>query len=252
MLQRTATLSRRRRTPLHLLLSNNPCIPASRLLTTAPSTTAGDSITLRGALLNATLSTSKFVAGVLSSSPALISDAAHSLSDLLTDAATYYTHRAAREPPDWGHPYGHGKYEALGSLAVSAVLVSTGAGVALNAVGHLTSTDHSGLDVVGVLGYEWTMGVAFASIVAKELMYRETLKVGKATKSSVLIGETAPRYERSEFLSARVLVSPSFAPSLFFRSSHTLTHGFLPSSPASSLTHQRTPTTTVPTPSPPS
>jgi divalent metal cation (Fe/Co/Zn/Cd) transporter len=66
------------------------------------------------------LSASKGVAGVASNSPALISDAAHSFSDIATDLVTLLSHKKAREPADWDHPFGHGKFESLGTVCVGA------------------------------------------------------------------------------------------------------------------------------------
>jgi len=81
-----------------------------------------------GAALNAALSGSKGVIGVLSNSPALISDAAHSFSDIATDVITLAAHKKARQPADWDHPFGHGKFESLGTVSVGGVLVVTGLG----------------------------------------------------------------------------------------------------------------------------
>ena len=86
------------------------------------------SVTIKGAVLNGLLSASKGVAGVASNSPALISDAAHSFSDIATDLVTLLSHKKAREPADWDHPFGHGKFESLGTVCVGGVLGVTGFG----------------------------------------------------------------------------------------------------------------------------
>lgn len=44
--------------------------------------------------------------GVATHSNALIADAVHSLSDLLSDFVTLWSVRVARLPPDPNHPYG--------------------------------------------------------------------------------------------------------------------------------------------------
>lgn len=48
-------------------------------------------------------------AGTLGHSSAMIADAGHSLSDLLSDAVTLWAVRLSRLPPDEDHPYGHGR-----------------------------------------------------------------------------------------------------------------------------------------------
>jgi divalent metal cation (Fe/Co/Zn/Cd) transporter len=47
----------------------------------------------------------------VSGSPALIADAVHSLSDLLSDGVTLYTMDLSRRPHDDTQPYGYGRIE---------------------------------------------------------------------------------------------------------------------------------------------
>jgi hypothetical protein len=72
------------------------------------------------------LAVGKAAGGYFGNSQAMIADAAHSLSDLITDAVTLWSHRLAREPWSERHPYGHGKYETIGAMAVSIALFFTG------------------------------------------------------------------------------------------------------------------------------
>lgn len=51
----------------------------------------------------------QFFAGIIGHSSAMIADAGHSLSDLLSDAVTLWAVRLSRLPPDDDHPYGHGR-----------------------------------------------------------------------------------------------------------------------------------------------
>ncbi|KAJ0411305.1 hypothetical protein ATCC90586_005714 [Pythium insidiosum] len=91
-------------------------------------------ITRFGMYVNLSMALSKGVLGVVSHSSALIADAAHSMSDLLSDFVTLWSVKVARLPPDPKHPYGYGKYEAVGSLSVGAILVVCGAGIGLDAL----------------------------------------------------------------------------------------------------------------------
>ncbi len=77
---------------------------------------AADRVTFLGIIINILLSSGKFVAGVSCHSSALIADAGHSLSDLFSDFLTLWAVQVARLPPDDDHPYGHGKFESVGSL----------------------------------------------------------------------------------------------------------------------------------------
>lgn len=51
----------------------------------------------------------QFFAGYFGHSAAMIADAGHSLSDLMSDAVTLWAVRLSRLPPDDDHPYGHGR-----------------------------------------------------------------------------------------------------------------------------------------------
>ncbi|ODN69316.1 cation diffusion facilitator family transporter [Methylobrevis pamukkalensis] len=69
---------------------------------------------------------------------ALITDAFHSATDFLATAVTLFTVRLADRPPDETHPYGHGKFENIAALALSALLLVLAGGVSVEAVQRLT------------------------------------------------------------------------------------------------------------------
>ena len=80
-----------------------------------------------GILADVGFGCTKLGVGTACASPALVADGAHSLADVLVGAVSYGAYAAARAPPDEEHPYGHGKFEAGGSLVVGGALVATGA-----------------------------------------------------------------------------------------------------------------------------
>ena len=61
---------------------------------------AGVRVTVGGAALNLTLAAAKGAVGLACNSSALVSDAVHSLSDLLSDAITLFVVQTSRLPPD--------------------------------------------------------------------------------------------------------------------------------------------------------
>jgi len=71
-------------------LSSSPVTPPS-----SESHEAAQNITKQGAGLNLFLGVSKLSTGVMCNSPAMISDAAHSFSDILTDFVTLFTYVAS-------------------------------------------------------------------------------------------------------------------------------------------------------------
>ncbi|TMW60263.1 hypothetical protein Poli38472_000305 [Pythium oligandrum] len=157
-------------------------------------------ITQVGMYVNMGMTLSKGILGVASHSSALIADAAHSLSDLLSDVVTLWTVRVARLPPDPNHPYGYGKYEAVGSLSVGAILVLCGFSIGLDGIHSLqdiwsgAATESFGelsLPFLPDLSREHQLalaaGAAGLSIAAKEALYYATVKIGRRVKSKVLI-----------------------------------------------------------------
>jgi Co/Zn/Cd efflux system component len=83
-------------------------------------------ITRIGMYVNLAMAACKGTVGAAINSSALIADAGHSLSDLLSDVVTLWSVQIARMPPDEDHPYGYGKFEAVGSLTVGAILTAAG------------------------------------------------------------------------------------------------------------------------------
>lgn len=75
----------------------------------------GAQITLIGAVVNLFLASGKALAGWYGHSSAMMCDAAHSFSDLLSDALTLVALRMGSLPPDQDHPYGHGRFETIGN-----------------------------------------------------------------------------------------------------------------------------------------
>ena len=60
-----------------------------------------------GILCNIILFSGKLLAGILSSSVAIIADAMNNLSDASSSIVTLIGFRLAEQPPDEDHPYGH-------------------------------------------------------------------------------------------------------------------------------------------------
>src|ERR687887_1972437 len=77
---------------------------------------------------NATLIAFKIAAGAITGSIAILTEAAHSMIDLVASVIALVSVRKADEPPDPEHPYGHEKVENL-AAAIEGMLILVGAGV---------------------------------------------------------------------------------------------------------------------------
>ncbi len=142
----------------------------------------------RAALLsissNAVLITLKAIAGVLTGSVAILSDAIQSSMDLLASVITFFSVRHADEPADASHRYGHEKLEDV-SAGIEALLLLAGALViAVEAVRRLLGGGK--VDQVGV-------GIVIVAVAASAntLVSAYLMRVGKATASSALAADAA-------------------------------------------------------------
>ena len=154
-------------------------------------------VTLIGAALDTLLGIAKIIVGWLSQSHALIADGIHSLSDLLTDAlvivATYY----GRQAPDKEHPYGHARFETLGTLILSSLLIAVAGAIAYDSLLRLLNPDSLKIPT-------WpALVVAAISIISKEWIFRYTLHIAKKIKSDLL--KANAWHSRSDALSSIVV-----------------------------------------------
>ncbi|AKB82873.1 Cobalt-zinc-cadmium resistance protein [Methanosarcina barkeri 3] len=135
-------------------------------------------------ILNFVLAIFKFTAGILGTSTAMIADAAHSLSDLITDIAVIVGLRIAKKPGDSTHNYGHGKIETLAAAFTGLVLVAAAIGIFWGGLEKIiTYYNGERLPVPSKL----TLVVAIISILSKEWLYRYTMACGREIKSDAVI-----------------------------------------------------------------
>lgn len=137
-------------------------------------------ITLIGMALDLSLGLGKIVGGVMSASFALVADGVHSLTDAVTDIFVLIIARTAYAAPDRGHPYGHGRFEAVGTIVMGVVFFITAAVLLYDASQRLAAVDQ--LAVPGLSGAL----IAAISIASKEWIYRFTLATAQRLNSSLL------------------------------------------------------------------
>ena len=136
-------------------------------------------VTLMGAGTNVVLFFVKLAGGIFGHSSALVADAIHSLSDLLSDLGLVFAMRFSSQPPDQEHPYGHERFETLAALATGTLLAVNGAGIGYEAIQRL---------IIGHYGMPdfWTLYIAAFAIIAKETLYQITIRVARRTRSAAL------------------------------------------------------------------
>ena len=141
-------------------------------------------ITLWGAFCNIALTIVKFVAGILGGSTAMLADAVHSASDLVTDIIVIVFTRISGKGKDKGHDYGHGKFETLATVVVSLMLLVLGAEMIKSSYQQIRSAVEGNPQPAPEMIALWA---AVISIISKEFLYQWTVKVGKRLSSPVVI-----------------------------------------------------------------
>ncbi len=76
----------------------------------------------------------KAVSGIVSGSVSLLSEAAHSVMDLISSVINFFSIRVSDKPPDKEHPYGHHKFENLSGLLESILLFLASVSIIFEAV----------------------------------------------------------------------------------------------------------------------
>lgn len=138
-------------------------------------------VTLIGAVLDLVLGILKIIIGISANSIALISDGVHSLSDLVTDGFVLIVSRFSHADPDRDHPYGHRRFETLGTIILGIVLFAVAGIICFDSIRRIVLEDP--LPVPGWPG----LIVAGFSIASKEWIFRYTRQVSEEINSSLLL-----------------------------------------------------------------
>ncbi len=145
---------------------------------------------------NVLLSAFKLLAGILASSGAMVSDAIHSASDVISTVVVIIGIRLSGKASDKEHPYGHERMECVAAIILATILAFTGLGIGYTAVAKILSGNYGELTVPGVLA----LVAAVVSIAVKEGMYWYTRSYAKKINSSALMADAW--HHRSDALSS--------------------------------------------------
>jgi cation diffusion facilitator family transporter len=114
---------------------------------------------------NLLIAAAKMVAGVFSGSAAMLSEAAHSLADTVTEVFLFVALRRGSKPADETHPFGHGKESFVWAFIASLFTFVGGAGFSIY---HGVTTIVQGEDVGSFL---WSYVVLAVSFVAEGISF---------------------------------------------------------------------------------
>ena len=168
---------------------DHSAVPARRLASYQASEPVAESERSRVArrstwtsvVVNIILVIFQIIVGVFAHSQALIADAIHSLSDILSDFVVLFANRHATRAADAGHPFGHRRFENIASLAIGLIMLAVGLAMMWNAVSALR--DPSSIEAVHPIA----LAIAFIALCSKELLFRYMLRVAKRLRSTMLV-----------------------------------------------------------------
>jgi cation diffusion facilitator family transporter len=146
-----------------------------------------------GLVGNTLLSATKILVGMLAGSAALVADGYHSLADVLSDIGILLSLKAASQPPDENHPYGHHSFETLGAIIVAVFMLATAIGIFYKAAVAIVAGEYFHPELPAL----WA---SLISVLIKEVMARYTLFVGKIHGSPALLANGA--MHRSDAISS--------------------------------------------------
>jgi cation diffusion facilitator family transporter len=142
-------------------------------------------VSILSVIVNLALSLFKFIAGILASSGAMISDAVHSASDVFSTFIVMIGVSIAGKKADKEHPYGHERLECVAAIILAVVLAATGLGVGWKGITNIINGNYASLPVPGLLA----LIAALVSIVVKEWMYWFTRAAARKINSSALMAD---------------------------------------------------------------
>jgi cation diffusion facilitator family transporter len=148
---------------------------------------------------NAVLIALKLAAGAITGSIAIVTEAVHSLIDLVASVIAFFSVRKADEPADAEHPYGHEKVENL-AAAIEGMLILLGAGVIVYEATHQlvegAEVDRLGVGIA-VMAFSILANLGVSTVLSRQARAHESqalegdaahLRTDAMTSAGVLFG----------------------------------------------------------------
>lgn len=141
----------------------------------------------------------KFATGLFTGSVSILSEAIHSLFDLVAAIIAFFSVRISDTPPDADHPYGHGKVEGISGM-LEALLIFVAAGfIIYEAILKIIIGPEISFPVAGVV-------VMAVSALVNTLVSRRLYKVAKESGGSLALEADALHLKTDVYTSAGVAI----------------------------------------------
>lgn len=150
-------------------------------------------VSINTLIINFLLTAIKLIAGLIGNSMALVSDAIHSASDVLSTFVVMIGAKLSSKKPDKKHPYGYEKVECVASLILSLMLFGTAITIGIYGFKSIFTSSI-------IIPSQMTAWAAVLSIIVKEWMYRYTKRAADKINSTSLYADAW--HHRSDALSS--------------------------------------------------
>lgn len=121
----------------------------------------GNLTSLVGVICNFMLFVLKFALGILSGSIAITADAFNNLSDIGSNAVTYFGFKLASQPADDDHPFGHGRFEYLSGLLISIFVILVGVEIVKSSISKIITPEAIEFNWFVITGLLASIGLKF-------------------------------------------------------------------------------------------
>lgn len=150
-------------------------------------------------VLNVVVAAAKIVFGVWSGAVSILSDGFHSLTDSASNLVALIGVRAARQPADEAHPYGHRKFETLAAAAIFVFLLIVIVEVVQASVSHFRTGGAPRVDA-------YAFAVMIGTIAVNVLVVWYESRAARRLNSELLLADSM--HTRSDvFTSAAVIAA---------------------------------------------
>lgn len=151
-------------------------------------------VSINTIILNSILSLFKFLAGIIGKSQAMLSDAIHTLSDVLSTIIVMIGIKVSNKSSDASHQYGHERMECVASIILASLLFFTGILVGYKGIKSIFNPESITTPTL------FALIMAIISILVKEAMYWYTRKYALKINSNALMADAW--HHRSDAMSS--------------------------------------------------
>lgn len=147
---------------------------------------------------NTFLTVFNIAVGLMSGSYALISEGAHTISDIVTSVIAYVGFKVASKPADMEHPYGHGRAEAIAGLLIVVFLSLIAYEIITGALARMFFG--KALEVPEPIA----VVMAIAGVIVNFIISQRIIKLGQMASSPAIVADG--KHQRVDILASLAIL----------------------------------------------